>query len=370
MTGARDRPLSIVHTEASTGWGGQEIRILTEAAGMRQRGHDVRVIAAPGARIVEEAPRFGVPVDVAPIGRKRLHALAGMRRALRARPLDIVNSHSSTDSWLCAVALRGRAPPVLVRTRHVSVPVPNDPATRWLYRKATARVVTTGDALRDQLVRDNGLDPARVDSVPTGIDGSHYGLLARDEARSALDLPHDVPLIGIVATLRSWKGHRYLVDALPRVRRTDTRLVIVGDGPQREALERQVDRASLRGRVTFAGQQFDVAPWLAALDVFALPSYANEGVPQALLQAMFAGVPCVTTDAGAIPEIARDGDTATIVAREDSAALAAGIDGLLADPGRARGQAQRARAFVSSRYTLAAMLDRMEAVFRRALADA
>ncbi len=179
----------------------------------------------------------------------------------------------------------------------------------------------------------------------------------------------DVALVGIVATLRSWKGHRFLVDALPRLEHRDAQLLVVGDGPQREALERQVAALGLTGRVTFAGQQDDVAPWLAAIDVFVLPSYSNEGVPQALLQAMFARVPCVTTDAGGIPEIARDGDTATIVAKQDAGALAAGIDRLLADPALASAQAARAHAHVSSRYTLDAMLDRMEEVFRRALAD-
>src|SRR2546430_2757979 len=79
-------------------------------------------------------------------------------------------------------------------------------------------------------------------------------------------------------------------------------------------------------RVIFAGLQRDVAPWLAALDVFALPSYANEGVPQALLQAMVARVPCVTTSVGGIPEIARDGETARVVPATNAKALAAAID--------------------------------------------
>lgn len=353
------------------GWGGQEIRILTEAAGFRRRGHDVSLLAAHGARIVEEAPRFDVPVTALPIGRKRPPGLMAMVRTLRAQPLDVVSTHSSTDSWLSALACRaiGAGAPVLVRTRHVSVPVPRDFATRWLYRKATARTVTTGEALRDQLVRDNGLDPEQVDSVPTGIDASHYTGITKADARRRLGLPLDVPLVGIVATLRSWKGHRFLIDALPRLEHRDARLLVVGDGPQREALVRQVTALGLIGRVTFAGQQSDVAPWLGALDVFALPSYSNEGVPQALLQAMFARVPCVTTDAGAIPEIARDADTATIVAKQDATALAAGIDRLLADPALGAAQADRAYAQVSSRYTLDAMLDKMEAVYRRALAD-
>jgi glycosyltransferase involved in cell wall biosynthesis len=367
-------PLRVVHTEASTGWGGQEIRILTEAAGMRERGHDVVLLAAAGSRIAAEASRYAVPVTPLPIGRKRPAGLVAMTRALSGLHCDVVNTHSSTDSWLAALACawlraRGRPAPALVRTRHVSVAVPNDAATRWLYRRATVRTVTTGEALRAQLVRDNGLDPERVESVPTGIDAARFGRIGCGEARRALGLPQDATLVGIVATLRSWKGHRHLVEALVRMRHRDAQLVIVGDGPQREALEAQVASLGLQDRVTFAGQQHDVAPWLAALDVVALPSYANEGVPQALLQAMFARVPVVTTDAGAIPEIARDGDTATVVPREDATSLAAALDMLLDDPARGAAQAERAYVRVAQRYALDRMLDRMEEVFRRALRD-
>ncbi|MEO5764620.1 MAG: glycosyltransferase [Casimicrobiaceae bacterium] len=365
-------PLSIAHTEASTGWGGQEIRILTEAAGLIGRGHRVVVYAASGARILTEAPRFGVPAIALPIGEKRPRGARAMIRTLARERIDVVNAHSSTDAWLAAIAcrwldLRRRARPVLVRTRHVSIPVPNDALTRWLYRRATQRIVTTGDALREQLIRHNGIDPRRIDSVPTGIDAARFQPRERDAAREALGLPPRVPLIGIVATLRSWKGHRFLLDALTRMAHRDARLAIVGDGPQRAALEAQTDALRLRERVIFAGQQDDVTPWLAALDVFVLPSYANEGVPQALLQAMFAGVPCVTTAAGAIPEIARDGDTARVVAAQDPAALASGIDALLDDPITAARLAASARAFVAPRYGLDTMLDRMAAIFRRAV---
>ena len=371
--GKRDsgaRRLVIAHTESSDGWGGQEIRILTEAAGMQSRGHRVVVHGAHGSRIVAEAPRFGVPAVALSIGRKRPAGVVAIRRALHAAQFDIVNTHSSTDTWLTAVALRigARARPVLVRTRHVSVPVPNDAATRWLYRKATARLVTTGDSLRATLIRDNGIDPERIESIPTGIDGAHFAPGDRLAARKAVGLPADASLIGIVATLRSWKGHRYLLEAVAQLRNRSAMLVIVGDGPQRAALDAQVDALGLRDRVVFAGQQDDVAPWLRALDVFALPSYANEGVPQALLQAMFAGVACVTTDAGAIPEIARDGETALVIAKEDAAALSRGIAALLADAAVRARLATNARALVTARYGLPVMLDRMEAAFRRALA--
>jgi glycosyltransferase involved in cell wall biosynthesis len=291
-----------------------------------------------------------------------------LRRFLSSRPVDAINAHSSTDAWLAAFASRLliRAPP-LVRTRHISSPVPHDAMTRWLYTKATAEIVTTGEAIRTQLIRDVGVAPARVSSIPTGIDPIRFAPGERDGARRALELPSGVPLVGIVATLRSWKGHRILIEALPLLAHRDAQLVIVGDGPQRDALRTQIVALGLGKRVRLAGNQNDVARWLAALDVFALPSYANEGVPQALLQAMLVGVPCVTTDAGAIGEAAIADHTAVVVAKENAVALAAGIDRVLGDPALARRIAAAARERVLSRFSLAAMLDRMEGVFRRAV---
>lgn len=361
--------LAIAHTESSLGWGGQEIRILTESAGMLARGHTVTVYCSPRSRLIAEASRYGVRAVAVPIERKRPAGVLAMKRAL-ATGVDVVNTHSSTDTWLSALACRMlREPPAIVRTRHVSVPVPNDVATRWLYTRATTRIVTTGDALRDQLIQMNGIARDRIDSVPTGIDAGRFMPCDKAAARASLGLPTAPPLVGIVATLRSWKGHRYLVDAMTHLAHADARLIVVGDGPQRDTLVAQVERLDLRERVVFAGNQSDVAPWLAALDVFVLPSYANEGVPQALLQAMFVGIPCVTTDAGAIAQIARHDDTAWIAAKQDARALASGIDSLLADRALAARLAVNARAYVNAHHGLDAMLDAMESVFRRAIAD-
>jgi len=223
--------------------------------------------------------------------------------------------------------------------------------------------------LREQLIRDNGLRAGQVTSVPTGIDPERYpptDPVQRAAMRALLGLPPADPIVGIVATLRSWKGHRYLIEALADLADPRTRLVIVGDGPQRAALEAQVDGAGLRERVTFAGNQDDVAPWLQCFDVFALPSYANEGVPQALLQAMFTGLGCVTTDAGAISEIAIDGRTALVVAREDADALGLALQRMLADTALAAELGGAARANVLARHSLSTMLDRMESVFTAA----
>ena len=151
------------------------MRIIEEARGLIARGHDVCIAAPPQSRIYAEARRYGVTAHALPIARKGLRGLLALRRFLAGRHFDIVNSHSSTDSWLAALALQTlpRAPR-LVRTRHISAPIARNVATRWLYGCATARVVTTGERLREQVVRETRIDPDRVTSIRTGIDLARF----------------------------------------------------------------------------------------------------------------------------------------------------------------------------------------------------
>jgi glycosyltransferase involved in cell wall biosynthesis len=358
------KPLRIVHTESSLGWGGQEIRILSEAQGLMRRGHDVKLLCAPQARICAEAANWGVPVVPLPIEKKRLRSLRVLLAWLCANRCDVVNTHSSTDSWLAALALRMmRSPAPIVRTRHISAPVPRGPLSRWLYMSAAARVVTTGEALKRQLVDYNGFVESRIESVPTGIDAGRFRPGERKTSRARFGLPQDKILVGIVATLRSWKGHEFLIEAMTRLP-DHVELLIVGDGPQREVLEQCISRFRLQGRVRMQGQQADVLPWLRALDIFALPSYANEGVPQALVQAMLVELPCVTTAIGGIPELAEHERTALLVAPRDPAALAAAIERLAGNEGLRRELGEAARKRCVEGYAFERMLDRMEVIYR------
>ena len=357
--------MHIVHSESSCGWGGQEIRVLEEAAGMLERGHRVSLLCPQEARIFEEAGRRGVPVVALPIARKSLSGIRALRAWLGRNASEVLNSHSSTDSWLAALALLGMRPrPALVRTRHISAAIPDNLATRWLYQSATRRIVTTGERLREQLIRDCRFRPESIVSVPTGIDLARYVPGDRAQAKARLGLDPAQPCIGIVATLRSWKGHRYLLDAFAGLQRQDARLLLVGDGPGRENLRAQVARLGLEARVLMPGNQAEVTPWLQALDVFALPSYANEGVPQALMQAMAVGVPVISTPVGSIDELVRHDDTGLMVAPQDVEALRAAIERLLADPALGARLARAASAWVRERYSRERMLDSMETVFR------
>ena len=359
--------LRILHTESSLGWGGQEIRVLTEARGVARAGHEVILAAPREARIFAEAPRFGVPVTAAAIARKGARGFVAMRHALASGAFDVVNTHSSTDSWLAALACATLdKAPVLVRTRHISAPLPRNRATRWLYERA-ARIVTTGERLRTQVIAEAGVEPSRVVSIPTGIDLDRYRHGDRLAARAALGLRADAKIVGIVATLRSWKGHSYLLKAIAAMRRPEVLLAVVGDGPQRAMLEQLAATLGIAEQVRFAGDQADVTPWLSAFDVFCLPSYANEGVPQALMQAMACALPVITTPVGSIDEIVEAGVTGIIVPPQNEVRLRVEISKLLDDAERRRELGAAARERARARFGEALMVERMLAVFNDAV---
>lgn len=362
--------MHIVHTESSLGWGGQEIRILGEAVGMIARGHRLSLLCPPTARIFAEASKRGVPVTPLPVARKNLNGLLALRRWFRDQTPDVVNTHSSTDSWLAALACASlTAAPPIVRTRHISAAVPDNLATQWLYRSASRHIVTTGEQLREQLMRDNGIDGAMLTSIPTGIDIHRFVPGDRAAARLALDLPLNATIVGIVATLRSWKGHRYLLEAFARLRSERSEalhLVIVGDGPQREALAALVTELKLADWVSMPGNQSQVVPWLQAMDVFCLPSYANEGVPQALMQAMACALPVISTPVGSIREIIEPEITGLLIAPQDVAALHAALVRLIDDEALRARLGRAARKVALARFTEDIMLERMEQVFNSA----
>lgn len=359
--------MRIVHTEASCGWGGQEIRILEESCGMIERGHEVAILCPREARIYDEAQRRGLDVKDLPIGRKRLAGMLALRRWLAGHPVDVVNTHSSTDSWLAALAcktLRG-APPI-VRTRHISAPIPKNAASRWLYNGAVSQVVTTGEALRRQLIEHNGVPADRVTSVPTGIDPARFYPSDKAAARAELCLDPAGHYLGIVATLRSWKGHLHLLQAFASLALPGWTLLVIGEGPMRGPIEAKVTELRLEGRVKLVGQQDRPEEWLRTLDIFCLPSYANEGVPQALLQAMFTGLPIVTTPVGAILEAVTDGETAFVVPPQNPQALAVALGRLVGDAALGACLGAAAREAARGRFSREAMLNHMEAVFHAA----
>lgn len=363
--------LSILHTESSCGWGGQEIRILTESQGMVQRGHHVTLVCCPNSKIAKAAPDYGIEVVTLPIEKKRGSALMALRNWLKVhrQQFDVINTHSSTDAWLVALSCASlRHSPAIVRTRHVSTDVSRSLPTRWLYLSSSAHIVTTGEKLRQTLHQYNRFPLSQMTSVPTGIDLEKFSPQNKQQAREKIGVPNK-PTLGIVATMRVWKGHKYLIEAWKtlHLQFPDWQLLLVGDGPQRKNLQPMVKLAGLEESVFFLGNRNDVPDCLNAMDVFALPSFGNEGVPQGIMQAMACGLPVVSTTVGAISEAVIDGKTGFTLAPKVQETLINYLAKLMASDELRQRMGQASLAHAKAQFGLDNMLDKMEKIFINAI---
>lgn len=367
-------PLAILHTEASTGWGGQEIRVLTEAAGLRDRGYAVTILCKPESALAPRARERGVPVilERMPFAHdpRTIARMIGHMRRLRPQ---LVVTHSSVDSWCAGVAARLLRVPI-VRVRHLSVAVGRNSTTRFVYRQLCDAVITTGEAIRRHLIEQVGLPPERVVSVPTGIDAGRFNARNADgrHVRVEFGIGLDVPVVGIVAVLRNWKGHQIFLDALVEVSRRlpSARALVVGGGPQSPNIERRRRELGLEGVVILTGHREDIPDVLAALDVVVSASTGAEGVPQILLQALAMERPVVATAVGAVAEVIRDGETGRLVPPENPARLAEAILAALRDPAKTRALALAGAQLVRERWGVGCMLDAVEAIYARLAARA
>lgn len=362
-------PLTILHSESSTGWGGQEIRVFTELCWLRRHGHAASLLVPPGSHLGERAEGAGIPVAWIPMLRALDPvAVVRMARRLHQQRTQILVTHSSVDAWIGGAAARLVGVPV-IRMRHLSVPVQSNPLSRAVYTRMCDMIVTTGEAIRRLLIQRLRLSPSKVFSIPTGVDLDAFypGRVDPARVRRELGLDATAPLVGMVAVLRSWKGHLVFLQALRdvRERHPDVRAVLVGEGPFRDVIQDGVRSHGLEANVRFLGHREDVAEILGGLDVVVSASTAAEGIPQALLQALAMCCPVVATDVGGIPEIIRDGETGWLVPPGNPAGLARAILEALADPARGRRMGAQGRAIVEAEYSLERMGERMERLYTK-----
>jgi glycosyltransferase involved in cell wall biosynthesis len=364
---------TVLHTESSPGLGGQEVRTLSEARWIAERGWRVLLAGQPEGRFVDRARTAGLEVvGVRMRGAWDLGAACALRGLIHRERVSIVHTHSSVDAWVGGLAARAAAVPV-VRTRHVSIRI----RRRWnpVYRWLADRVITSGEAIRS-LVVEAGVDPRRVVAIPAGVDlgeftGGHDGEDDRGRrVREGLGLSR--PVIGSVAMFRGSKGHVHLLDAFAAVhaRHPAARLLLVGDGIRRPWVEGLAKDRGLAGEVVFTGFRNDVPELLGAMDCFVLASTRTEGVPQSLLQAFAAGVPVVASAIGGIPEIVEDGKTGLLVPPEDAATLARAIESVLGDRPGAEARARAARRVVEERFSHGASVSRLLALYDEVIAGA
>ncbi|MDP2795543.1 MAG: glycosyltransferase family 4 protein [Sulfurisoma sp.] len=355
--------LTVLHTESSLGWGGQENRTLNEMLGLRELGHTALLACQPGAKLGARAREAGFAVFETPMRNVLdIPAILRLRRFVRDSRADIVNTHSSRDTQLAGMAARTLPRrPRIVRTRHLALPI----TSRFTYSVLPDHVVTVSAHVARYL-ESAGVPRDRITAVPTGIDLTRY-VAASDGGtlRAELGLPAEAPLVGTVAILRRKKGHAELLEAMPAVlaRFPAAHFVFAGDGPQRENLERRIAELGLGGSVHLLGLRRDVVNVLQSLDLFVLPTH-QEALGTAFVEAGALGLAAIGSNVDGVPEIVGAGETGKLVPVNNPPALANAIVELLADPAMRQRMGEAARQKVATHFSREAMVNGILAVYQ------
>ena len=360
-------PLSVLHVDPERGLGGGERQVLGLLDRLHARGIQQRLVADPDGRLAALAVARGVPVTPLRI-RNHLDLVAGRRLAglLAREAYDIVHFHTARAHAMAAFL--GASSAARVVTRRMDYALRGGWYTRRLYNREVQAVVAISEGVRSALVA-SGVDPTRIHLIPSGVDADAFRRTRaeRDTARRHYGLGADVSALVMVGALEDRKGHAVALAALARCRDPQLRLLCAGEGSRGAALAEQVRVSGLEGVVRFLGRIDDVAGLLAAADVMLMPSW-QEGLGVAALEAMAAGLPVIASRVGGLAE-AVDDETGVLIAPGDTAALAAAITRLTADPALAERLGAAGAARVRARYTTVAMADATLALYRR-LADA
>jgi len=384
----------IVVTElmASGAGGGAQVHVQSLVERLDRNRYDVEVITLSDGPAVRRIRATGTTVHVIDDPDDQV-AIAAVVRLLQERLTDVLHNHMyraevvGTRAAL-QLAEQGLPKPYVVSTIHSSrIRSEEDRALLRRLTPSMDRLIAVSRAIVAKLVAE-GRTPAPVDLIYNGVDLQRY-----DVTEACCTLPEEYgfpegsPLIGVVARLEPEKGHATLIDAWPLVleRVPEARLLIIGEGSQRETLEAQADGLGLLGeqcepdrcvgtrqarpgaKILFTGLRDDVPAVTAALDVAVLPSY-REAQGLAILEAMALRRPVVATQVGGVPEMIENGKTGLLVPPRDPQALADAIVRLLTDHPLADILARAGHDFVHANFSVEHMIRAVSGIYEEGAA--
>ncbi|MCL4473125.1 MAG: glycosyltransferase family 4 protein [Actinobacteria bacterium] len=399
MSAPDTRPLKILQVAANTRLGGLPLHVLTLSRALRDRGHEVEILSMDSGPLIARFEQEGFRVaTITQLGAKAkrdpLLALKVKRevgRRIEAAAPDIVHSHGPRAHFFSSLAVRGirggheqgRAGCALACSVHGSVSqftIGNSGSFNGmksrmrrlqyggidrLAQRYSRRMVAVCQATADELINELGIDPAKVVVVRNGIDDRSPGSVPPAELRRSLGFEESDRVAVYVGRLAFHKGAPDFIKAAEIVARElpQARFLVVGDGPMEAELRRQASQGPLAGKAVFTGMREDAVDLVAAADLFVLPSL-SEGLPLTLLEAAMLGKAMLATSVGGIPEIVKPGETGELTPLRNPVLLAREMASLLADDaGRGR-MGRAARQLWEREFTVEAMTDGMEAVYR------
>jgi L-malate glycosyltransferase len=323
------------------------------------------VLLNPGI-LADQLLALGIPLtvinerSVGPYG-----ILKRLRTLLSSSSPHILHTHRYKENFLGAMAARWTCRPFLVKTVHGIADsftgvagikmAANQQLDQFITKRYFSRIICVSHQIHQVL--GESLPAEKLVTIHNGVDlATCRATSDRATTRKSLGLREDDVVLGTAGRLVPVKGFGFLIEAAEILGRTvpNLRCVIVGDGPEADALQKRIDELHLSGRVQLVGFRRDVWDILAALDIFVLPSL-GEGVPMIILEAMALGTPIVATAVGGVPEVLTESESGLLVPPRDPEAIAAACARLLGDVSLRTDIVSRARHRVEAKFSAARM---------------
>ena len=328
-------PTDVLHVRSSAGLYGADQAVLALSRALPDAGIRNRLLCIENYRMGEQ-PLFDLAADQR-IDTRLLHCRGrldpGTVRELQTQrrnaPGALLHAHDYKSAFYTWWAVRGRARPPLLATLHGWIET--SPALR-LYKRIELnllrqfdRLVVVAEGQRETLQRA-GIAPAQIRTIANGVDTRRFRPDTAAATRDEFTLTSSAFLFGCVARLSPEKNLAALIDAIGALRRVgrDVALLLVGDGPQRAALEARAIHAGLADHVRIVGVRTDTERIYPMLDCFVLPSL-TEGMPLAVLEAMACAKPVIASAVGAVPRLLAGAEHGRLVPPGDRTALLAAL---------------------------------------------
>jgi glycosyltransferase involved in cell wall biosynthesis len=364
--------LRILHISSARSLGGGERHLADLACALSRRGHEVYAAVPANSPLRNKLKHL--PAEN--IFTLRLRNALDVKSALelthlvREQRIDIVHAHVARDYPVAALAVRRASPAKLVITRHVLFRVNR---LHNITFRHVSRIIAVSQAVKQALVEQKIFPARRITVIPNSMDfhSFYYSLRGfdREAFRQRINIPPGSLLVGTIGEIKRQKGHEDFLRAAAIITSEghNAHFVIAGadntrTNEHRLALERLVHELDLTNRVHFTGWLDEVAPLLAALDVYVSASH-TESFGLAIVEAMAAGLPVVATATEGAQEIIEHEKTGVIVAVGDHQALAASVLHLLEDKQERERMGALACAQVRARYSLDRMVAATEKVY-------
>jgi glycosyltransferase involved in cell wall biosynthesis len=385
-------PIKVLRVIARLNVGGPALHVAYLTAGLADRGYETTLVAGTLARGEESMAAVsearGVRIEALPALHREIgplrdaQAILRLARLIREERPTILHTHTAKAGAVGRIAalLAGSArPPIVVHTFHGHVLRGYfNPLTtlgfrtleRWLARVTTALIAVSPE-VRDDLVKLRVAPASKFTIVRLGIELDERTDVDEDvraETRRQLGFGPDAFIVGWVGRMTAVKRTDDVVRALRGLvdRGIDAYLCLVGDGPDRDHLERYAHELGVVKRCLFVGYQQDVARFYSAIDALLLPS-VNEGTPVSVIEALAAQRPAVATRVGGTPDVIRDGVDGFLVEVGDADALSDRLAELATDPERRARMGADGRERVLGRYAVERLVDDIDRLYRSLL---